>query len=106
MRKTVVCLAAIFLAAPVFAGGYGYDRYEIRTNPYGKSSSSYNNSTEIEMRKKYDYNTSSRYRGEIESDGTVIMKNFNGDRIRGSIDRDGYGSLRDRNGNTYRVRPR
>lgn len=70
---------------------------------YGSSTSG---STEIEMRRKYDYDPANKYRGEIDSDGTVRMKNLNGDRLRGTIEKDGYGKLRDEDGNTYRVRPR
>lgn len=77
-------------------------RYEIEPTPYGVS---IGGSTEIEMRPKYDYDPAHRYRGEIESDGSVRMKNMEGHRLRGSIDSDGYGKLRDEDGNTIRVQP-
>lgn len=69
---------------------------------YGSSTSG---STEIEMRRKHDYDPANKYRGEIDGDGTVRMKNLNGDRLRGTIEKDGYGKLRDEDGNTYRVKP-
>ncbi|MBU5612870.1 hypothetical protein [Geomonas azotofigens] len=103
MGKLVFCLGIVLLASPVLAGSY--DNYEIKQDPYGYGRS-YGGSREIEMKNKYDYDPSNKYRGEIESDGTVRMKNYNGDRLRGTIDNDGYGTLRDQNGNTYRVRPR
>lgn len=99
MKKVIFSLAFLSISSLAFAG----DRYEITTNPYGTSSSG---STEIEMRKKYDYDSSSKYRGEIERDGSVRLKNYDGDRLRGNIDSDGYGRLRDQDGNTYRVKPR
>lgn len=60
----------------------------------------------IEMRNGYDYDPINKYRGEVERDGTVRMKNYNGDVMRGNIDDHGYGNLRDEDGNTYRVRPK
>ena len=74
----------------------------MQKTPLGNSLGS---STEIEMRKKYDYDPSNKYRGEIERDGSVRMKNYNGDVLRGTIEQDGYGKLRDSDGNTYRVKP-
>lgn len=103
MKKVIICLAIVFLVSPVLAADY--DRYEIKKDPYGYGNS-YGNSTEIEMKKKYDYDPSNKYRGEIDNDGSVRMRNYNGDRLRGTIDNDGYGTLRDQDGNTYRVRPR
>ncbi|GMV69207.1 MAG: hypothetical protein AMXMBFR76_16460 [Pseudomonadota bacterium] len=100
MRRLIFGMALCMLAASAFAWD---DRYEINTDPYG---SSIGGSTDIEMRKKYDYDPSSKYRGEIDSDGSIRMKNMNGDILRGTIDSDGYGRLRDQDGNTYRVRPR
>lgn len=99
MKRLIIGLAFIALSSSAFAD----DRYEIKTDPYGSSTGG---STEIEMRKKYDYDPASKYRGEIDSDGSVRMRNMDGDRHRGTIDNDGYGRLRDQDGNTYRVRPR
>lgn len=100
MKRLILGLAFFALASSAFASD---NRYEIKTDPYG---SSIGGSTEIEVRKKYDYNPSNKYRGEIDSDGSVRMRNMDGDRLRGNIDSDGYGRLRDQDGNTYRVRPR
>lgn len=100
MKRVIFGLAIVALSASVFAAN---DHYEIKTVPYG---SSIDGSTEIEMRKKNDYDPSNKYRGEIENDGSVRMRNNNGDRLRGDIDSDGYGKLRDQDGNTYRVKPR
>ena len=100
MKQIVFGLAFVTLATSAFAAD---NRYEINTNPFG---SSVGDSTEIEMRKKNDYDPSNKYHGEIDSDGSVRMKNYNGDRLRGEIDSDGYGKLRDQDGNIYRVRPR
>ncbi len=101
MKRVATCLIIAFFASPALAGSL--DRYEINTNPYGRS---FGSSTEIEMKPKYDYNPMNKFRGEVESDGSVRMKNYNGDRLRGTIDNDGYGTLHDQNGNYYRVRPR
>ena len=100
MKKVIFGLAIVALSASVFAAE---NSYEIKTAPYG---SSIGGSTDIEMRKKNDYDPSNKYRGEIDSDGSVRMRNNNGDRLRGDIDSDGYGKLRDQDGNTYRVKPR
>lgn len=100
MKQLFLALATIALSASTFAGT---DRYEIKTDPYGNS---IGGSTDIEMRKKNDYTPSNKYRGEIDSDGSVRMRNNNGDRLRGTIESDGYGKLRDQDGNTYRVKPR
>lgn len=98
MNQVSIGLAVLILSSSAFAD----DQFEIRKDPYG---SSYGGSTEIEMRKKFDYDPSSKYRGEVDSDGSVRMKNLDGDRLRGNIDKDGYGTLRDYDGNTYKVRP-
>jgi hypothetical protein len=100
MKRVIIGLTFIALSSSVFAWD---DRYEIETDPYGNS---IGGSTDIEMRKKYDYDPSNKYRGEVDSDGSVRMRNYNGDRLRGTIDSDGYGKLRDQDGNTYRVEPR
>lgn len=44
----------------------------------------------------------SRYRGEVESDGSVRLRNFDGDVMRGYVDRDGSVRLRRFDGDTYR----
>ena len=100
MQKLILGFFFITLSTTAFAWD---NRYEIEKDSNGIS---IGGSTEIEMRKKYDYDPTNKYRGEIERDGSVRMRNYNGDVIRGTIDSDGYGKLRDLDGNTYRVRPR
>lgn len=99
MKKVIFSLGLLAISSLAFAG----DRYKITTDPYGGSPGG---STEIEMRQKYDYDPSSKYRGEIDSNGSVRMRNSDGDRLHGNINSDGSGRLRDQDGNTYRVRPR
>ncbi len=100
MKRILLSLALALISTSVFAWD---NRYEIKTNPYGTS---IGGSTDIEMRQRHNYDPSNRYRGEIESDWSVRMRNYQGDRLRGTIDSDGYGTLRDQDGNIYRVRPR
>ncbi|KJR40801.1 hypothetical protein MCHI_003302 [Candidatus Magnetoovum chiemensis] len=59
----------------------------------------------VEMKRKYDYDYSNKYRGTIDNDGYVRMRNYNGSNLRGYIENDGYGKLRDYNGNTWSVKP-
>lgn len=62
---------------------------------------------DVRMRPKNDYDYSRRYKGSIDDDGDVRLRNpYTADRLRGNIDEDGYGRLRDSDGNTYRVKPR
>lgn len=42
-----------------------------------------------------------RYRGEVEGDGYVRLRNFNGDTLRGYVDRDGSVRLRNFDGDVY-----
>jgi hypothetical protein len=94
----------VFLMAVVFAhSAYAWDnRWEIQRESSNNSAFG----TDIEMRKKYDYDPSNKFRGTIENDGSTRMRDYNGNALRGNIDNDGYGRLRDQDGNTYRVRPR
>jgi hypothetical protein len=100
MKQLIIWLAFITLSSSAFAWD---NHYEIETDPYGSST---DGSTEIEMRRKYDYDPANKYRGEIDNGGSVRMRNMDGDILRGTIDSDGYGRLRDQDGNSYRVRPR
>lgn len=62
---------------------------------------------DIEMQKKFDYNSMNKFKGTIEtSSGYTIMRNLNGDTMRGYIDKDGSGLLRDQNGNFHNVNTR
>jgi hypothetical protein len=98
----LVVFAVLMFATPALAWE---NRWEIKAT-YPGGSGRYTGSTDIEMRKKYDYDPSNRFRGTIENDGSVRMRDYNGNTVRGNIDSDGYGRLRDQDGNTYRVRPR
>ena len=104
MKKTMLAIAVLLAATA--AWGYGSDplnRYEIeQTSPVGRNGLG---STDIEMRQRFEHDPSTKFRGEIERDGSVQMRNFEGERLQGNIDDDGYGRLRDQDGNTYRVRP-
>ncbi len=102
MKKVAIIIGLLALSQPVLAWD-SEDKYEIKTTPYG---SSIGGSTEIEMRKKYDYDPTNKYRGEIDKDGSVRLRNYDGDTLRGTIDSDGYGRVRDQDGNTYRIKPR
>ena len=100
MKNLSIGLVLLVVASAAF----GWDnKYEIQVDPYGTSTGG---SREVEMRPRYDYDPSNRYRGEIDSDGSVRMKNYEGHTLRGTVENDGYGRLRDNDGNTYRVRPR
>ena len=62
---------------------------------------------EMEMRPRYNSDIQQRYRGEMEGDGYIRMKNpYSGDTLRGTIEPDGYGKMRDSDGNIWRVKPR
>lgn len=62
---------------------------------------------DVQMKPKYDYDYSRRYKGYMDEDGYTRLRNpYTGDTVRGYIDDDGYGRLRDSDGNTWRVRPR
>jgi len=60
---------------------------------------------DIRMRNQLDPDPSQTYRGTIDEDGSVRMRNYDGNTLRGNIDEDGYGTLRDEDFNTYRVKP-
>lgn len=51
---------------------------------------------------RYGGNPTSRYRGEVEADGSVRLRNFDGDVMRGYVDPDGSVRLRSFGGDTYR----
>ena len=105
--KHLAIIALVVLSAAPAAWGFGNDplnRYDIeRSSPIGSNGLG---STDIEMRQRFNYDPATKFRGEIDNDGSVRMRNFEGERLRGNIDDDGYGRLRDQDGNTYRVRPR
>jgi hypothetical protein len=64
-------------------------------------------SRDIEMQKKFDYNSMNKFKGTTDnSNGYTVMRNLNGGTMRGYIDKDGAGLLQDQNGNFYRVNTR
>lgn len=115
-RFRILCsLAGLILVVFFVSSAFAWDdRWEIKTDPYNQRSNFYNRSnsyntrqdTDIEMRRKYDYNPANKYRGTIGNDGYTRMRDLNGNTLRGYIEEDGYGKLRDLDGNTYRVKPK
>lgn len=96
-------MALVSLIVLLTGSAFAWDnKWEIKPNPYGNNSYG----TDIEMRQKYNYDPSSKYRGTIDNDGYTRMRDYNGNTVRGYIDSDGYGRLRDQDGNTYRIKPR
>jgi len=71
-------------------------------------SNSYGSGTkDIEMQKKFDYNSMNTFKGTTDSsNGYTVMRNLNGGTMRGYIDKDGSGLLRDQNGNFHNVNTR
>jgi hypothetical protein len=62
---------------------------------------------DVEMRPQYDYDYSKRYRGTMDADGTVRLRNpQTGDVYRGRINSDGSWYIRDSEGNAVKVSPR
>ena len=73
----------------------------VPSNNYGSGS------RDIEMQRKFDYNSMNKFKGTIDnSNGYTVMRNLNGNTMRGNIDKDGSGLLQDQNGNFYRVNTR
>jgi hypothetical protein len=71
------------------------------------SNSSGSSTRDIEMQKKFDYNSMNKFKGTTDSsNGYTIMRNLNGGTMRGYIDKDGSGLLRDQNGNFHNVNTR
>ncbi|RLG30592.1 hypothetical protein DRN98_07235 [Methanosarcinales archaeon] len=92
MRKLFSIAIIILISAPALAG----ERWIIEGS-----------GDDVQLRPQYDYDYSRRYKGYIEDDGYIRLRNpYTGDTLRGYIDEDGYGRLRDFNGNTWRVRPK
>jgi len=83
MKKAIVFLAMILMATPVTA-----EQWIIEGS-----------GDDVQMRPRYDYDYSRRYKGEIEDDGYTRLRNpYTGERLRGYIEDDGYGYLRDSEG--------
>jgi hypothetical protein len=76
-------------------------KQEAPSNNYGSGTK------DIEMQKKFDYNSMDRYKGTTDSSsGYTTMRNLNGGTMRGYIDKDGSGLLRDQNGYFHTVNTR
>ena len=91
MKKAIVFLAMTLMATPVMA-----EQWIIEGS-----------GDDVQMRPRYDYDYSRRYKGEIEDDGYNRLRNpYTGERLRGYIEDDGYGYLGDSEGNRYQVRAR
>lgn len=91
MKTTPAIVGLSLLSANVSAEKWTIDGYD----------------DDVEMRPKYDYDYSRRYKGSIDDDDYTRLRNrSSGDRLRGYIDEDGYGTLRDSDSNRIRVRPR
>jgi hypothetical protein len=107
MKITKIAAALLLLSLIFILSKSGFawdDRYQIKRKSSSNSFGS--GSADIEMRKKYDYNPLNKYRGTIDSDGSVRMRDYKGNTLRGTIDEDGRGRLRDQDGNYYRVKPK
>lgn len=62
---------------------------------------------EVKMRPQFGSDFSKRYKGTIDDDGSIRLRNQQtGDVLRGNVDSDGYGYIRDSQGNRVRIRPR
>jgi len=104
--KYFVGLLIISMIALCSGSAFAWDtRWQFKqdalSNSYGSGS------RDIEMQKKFDYNSMNKFKGTTEnSNGYTVMRNLNGNTMRGYIDKDGSGLLQDQNGNLYRVNTR
>lgn len=105
-RKYFVGLIAIFMVVLGAESTLAWDtRWQFKQD---SASNNYGSGTrDIEMQKKFDYNSMNKFRGTTDgSNGYTIMRNLNGGTMRGYIDKDGSGLLRDQNGNFFNVNTR
>jgi hypothetical protein len=104
--KYIVGLAIISMIALHAGPASAWDtrwqfKQETPSNNYGSGT------RDIEMQKKFDYNSMNKFKGTTDSsNGYTVMRNLNGNTMRGYIDKDGSGLLQDQNGNLYRVNTR
>jgi hypothetical protein len=104
--KCLVGLMIISMIALCAGSAYAWDtRWQFKqdapSNNYGAGTRN------IEMQKKFDYNSMNKFKGTTDSsNGYTVMRNLNGNTMRGYIDKDGSGLLQDQNGNFYRVNTR
>jgi hypothetical protein len=105
-RKYFVALTAIFMVALGAESTLAWDtRWQFKqdsaSNNYGLGS------RDVEMQKKFDYNSMNKFSGTTDSsNGYTFLRNLNGGTMRGYIDKDGSGLLRDQNGNFFNVNTR
>jgi hypothetical protein len=104
--KYLVGLVIISLIALCVGSASAWDtRWQFKQDAPSNGSGS--GTKDIEMQKKYDYNSMNRFKGTTDSSsGYTIMQNLNGGTMRGYIDKDGSGLLRDQNGNFHNVNTR
>ncbi len=91
MKKLILALFFVFLLSSLIFGQT--DDWIIERN-----------GDEILMRNPSSPDPSKIYRGTINKDGSVRMRNYTGDHVTGDLDKDGYGKLQDDYGNIYRIK--
>ena len=104
--KCIVGLTVISMIALCAGLAYAWDtRWQFKQDA---PSNNYGSGTwDIEMQKKYDYNSMNKFKGTTgNSNGYTAMRNLNGNTMRGYIEKDDSGLLQDQNGNFYRVNTR
>jgi len=104
--KFLVGLMLISMIALCAGSASAWDpRWQFKQDAPSNSSGS--STKDIEMQKKFDYNSMNRFKGTTDSsNGYTVMRNLNGGTMRGYIDKDGSGLLRDQNGNFHNVNTR
>ena len=96
--KTLLAFALLTTATTAVA----WDRWDVES-----SGRNFGGGNEVEMRPRYNYDYTQRYRGDVDAGGNMQLRNpHTGNKLRGYVDDTGYGRLRDRDGNTWRVKPR
>jgi hypothetical protein len=107
--KTTKCIVGLMILSMIVLCARSASAWDTRwqfkqdapSNHFGAGS------RDIEMQKKYDYNSMNKFKGTTDnSNGYRVMRNLNGNTMRGYIDKDGSGLLQDQNGNFYRVNTR
>ena len=107
--KTLKCIVGLMIFSMIalcVGSAFAWDtRWQFKQdalpNSYGPGT------RDIEMQKKFDYNSMNKFKGTTDSsNGYTVMRNLNGNTMRGHIDKDGSGLLQDQYGNFYRVNTR
>jgi hypothetical protein len=106
--KTPKCLVGLMIISMIALCAGSASAWDTRWQFKQTPSSSYDSGTrDVEMQKKFDYNSMNKFKGTTDSsNGYTVMRNLNGNTMRGYIDKDGSGLLQDQNGNFYRVNTR